>query len=119
MVVRFQVITNGAADLQRAKLEHSGLRDWFDVTVISGEVGIAKPSPEIFTKLLDALDTSPSETVVVGDNPLNDVVGAQAIGIAGVLLRRPDAPLFQDFDASEHLAISTLEDLPELLGVAS
>jgi putative hydrolase of the HAD superfamily len=116
--VRLGVITNGASDLQRAKLEHAGLREWFDVTIISGEEGVAKPSAGIFTTLVETLGASPDEIVLVGDNPINDVAGACTAGLAGILLRRPDAPLFRDFDASHHVAISTLNELPDLLAIA-
>jgi phosphoglycolate phosphatase-like HAD superfamily hydrolase len=41
--VQLGLITNGAADTQREKLRILDLERWFDVVLISGEVGIAKP----------------------------------------------------------------------------
>lgn len=42
------IITNGFTSLQQIRLERTGLRDYFDLLVISEEVGVAKPDPEDF-----------------------------------------------------------------------
>ena len=38
------IITNGFSALQQVRLERTGLRDYFDLLVISEEVGVAKPN---------------------------------------------------------------------------
>jgi putative hydrolase of the HAD superfamily len=45
---------------------------------------LAKPDPAIFKAALDALGVPSSEAAFVGDSPLNDVAGAQALGIFAV-----------------------------------
>jgi glucose-1-phosphatase len=47
------------------------IADAFDEIVISSEVGIAKPVPEIFRMAVDRLGVSPSEAVFVDDFPQN------------------------------------------------
>ena len=42
------LVTNGPRLSQRMKIETFGLSKYFDVIVISGEVGVAKPNPQIF-----------------------------------------------------------------------
>ncbi|MDK7347883.1 HAD-IA family hydrolase, partial [Bifidobacterium dentium] len=42
--VRMGIITNGFSALQQVRLERTGLRDYFDLLVISEEVGVAKPN---------------------------------------------------------------------------
>ena len=42
------IITNGFSALQQVRLERTGLRDYFDLLVISEEVGVAKPNKKIF-----------------------------------------------------------------------
>jgi epoxide hydrolase-like predicted phosphatase len=60
--------------------------DWdqlFDAVVISGEVGMRKPEPEIYLHTLDLLGCAPEEAVFVDDLEKN-VHGAAAVGIIGV-----------------------------------
>ena len=55
---------------------------------------LGKPSPAYFRAALDALDSDPELTWMVGDDIEGDVVGAQAMGMRTVLVRtgkfRPD-----------------------------
>ncbi len=74
-------------------IEESGLSPHLDAIVISEDVGIRKPRPEIFEETLRRLDVSPAETVHVGDNLDADVSGASALGIRTVwVTRRVDDP---------------------------
>jgi putative hydrolase of the HAD superfamily len=82
--VRLGLLTNGPSDIQRAKFEGTGLADCFDTVVVSGEVGMGKPEPAIFTHTLDALGTSASTTVMVGDSWERDVLGALGVGMTAV-----------------------------------
>jgi putative hydrolase of the HAD superfamily len=59
-------------------------QDMFDVTVISGEVGMRKPEERIFTHTLELLDLPPTECVFVDDLPHNIRAGAE-LGLTGVL----------------------------------
>jgi putative hydrolase of the HAD superfamily len=54
----------------------------------SAETGYEKPHPAAFAAVLDRF--SPTEAWMVGDNVVADVLGAEAVGIPAVLVRRPD-----------------------------
>jgi putative hydrolase of the HAD superfamily len=54
--------------------------------VISADLKLMKPEPEIFAYLLHRYGLSPAETVFVDDNPPN-VRAAQALGMQGILFR--------------------------------
>jgi putative hydrolase of the HAD superfamily/hydrolase len=56
----------------------------FDDIVISGEVGLRKPEPEIFLLAARRLDLKPEECVFIDDLALN-VEGANALGMTGIL----------------------------------
>jgi putative hydrolase of the HAD superfamily/hydrolase len=56
----------------------------FDDIVISGEVGLRKPEPEIFRLAADRLNLRPAECVFVDDLAVN-VDGARALGMTGIL----------------------------------
>jgi epoxide hydrolase-like predicted phosphatase len=55
----------------------------FDVVVISGEVGMRKPEPEIFHLTLDQMELRPADCVFVDDLPHN-ITAAAELGITGV-----------------------------------
>lgn len=64
--------------------DRTGWDEMFDAVVISGEVGMRKPEPEIFTHVCDLLELPPSACVMVDDLPWN-VDGARAVGMDAVL----------------------------------
>ena len=76
--------------------------DLFDVTVISGEVGLHKPQPEIYLLACERLGVEPGDAVFVDDLREN-CAGAEAVGMTAVLHRDP---------------ADTVPRLEELLGVA-
>ena len=82
------LVTNGAPDLQREKIQGANLTQFFDTILISGEVGIGKPDCRIFELALDALGALPSETVMIGDSLTRDILGAQRAGLKGIWLNR-------------------------------
>ena len=61
----------------------TGWEEMFDVVVISGEVGMRKPDPDIFEHTVTELGLSAPECVFVDDLPSN-VTAAAALGIVGV-----------------------------------
>ena len=94
---KIALITNGQHALQYKKLELTGLRYVFDEIIISGDVGVEKPDPEIFLMMLDKLALAPQEAVYVGDNPINDILGAHRAGMKTLWIKstgvwNPKAP---------------------------
>ncbi len=61
----------------------------FDLVVISGEVGMRKPNPDIFVYALDLLGVGPERVVFVDDTEPN-VEGAAQLGMRTVLHTNPD-----------------------------
>lgn len=90
---RLALLSNGAADLQREKLEASSLAGYFEAVVISGEVGIGKPDPAIFRLAVERVGATPATSVMVGDSLPRDVQGAQQAGMKAVWLNRDGAAL--------------------------
>jgi len=63
--------------------------DAFDEMIISSEVGIMKPAPEIFQIALARTDTRPEESVFI-DDFIENVEGAQHAGMHAVLFQTPE-----------------------------
>ena len=87
-IYQLALVTNGAPDLQREKIQGTNLARFFDTILISGEVGVGKPDCRIFGLALDALAASPFETVMIGDSLTRDILGAQRAGLKGIWLDR-------------------------------
>jgi putative hydrolase of the HAD superfamily len=60
--------------------------DLFDATVISGDVGLHKPQPEIYLLACERLGAAAADSVFVDDLREN-IAGAEAVGMTGVLHR--------------------------------
>ena len=90
--LKLALVTNGARDTQRGKIKALDLDQWFDVMALSGELGMAKPNPQIFEFVLTRLQIAPHEAVHVGDNLKTDVKGALVSGLQAVWLNRKRRP---------------------------
>lgn len=110
--LRVAAVTNAHGQYQRAKLDAVGLHSEFDVVVISGELGVAKPNPSIFLAACHALGSDPAQTVHVGDRFEQDALAANRAGLHGVWLNRSGAP--RDDHHGVHV-ISGLAELPVLI----
>ena len=85
---RIGLITNGPADVQRAKIDLLGIEPLLDFALISGELGVEKPDPAIFHEALRRAGATPEEAIFVGDSPDHDIAGARAAGIRAVWMNR-------------------------------
>ena len=99
------------ASFHLKELRRFGLFPYLDRHLFSSEVGVRKPHPQIFLQALDELNTNPSNAVFVGDRLVEDIGGAQKVGMKGVLryVARRDysAPITPD------ARIDQLRELPQ------
>lgn len=83
------LLTNGSPDLQNTKLTITPeLVPYFDQIVISGDFGRGKPDPTIFEHALSRLSLEKDEAIMVGDNLMTDILGANRAGIKSVWINR-------------------------------
>ena len=82
--VKLALVTNGAADTQRAKVERFALAHRFDHIQIEGEHCFGKPEERAYLHAMDALGVTASETWMVGDNLEWEVEVPQRLGIYAI-----------------------------------
>jgi putative hydrolase of the HAD superfamily len=82
--VKLALVTNGAADLQRAKIERFALAHRFDHIQIEGEHGFGKPEERAYRHAMDALGVTAGETWMIGDNLEWEVEVPQRLGIYAI-----------------------------------
>lgn len=105
------IITNGFKEIQEIKLRNSGIREYFDHVVCSEDVGKHKPAKEVFSAALKKANALSKESLMIGDNYIADVLGAERSGICGVLFD----PKKQHKRGTHEWHISDLKEVPELL----
>ncbi len=90
---RMAILSNGFKEVQYRKLRGSGIDGFFDAVVVSEEAGCLKPRPGIFAYAVERLSgicrqdnpeawrEAKRQTLMIGDDPVNDILGAQIFGI--------------------------------------
>ena len=110
--IKLALVTNGAADTQRAKVERFELAHRFDHIQIEGEHGFGKPEDRAYQHALATLGVAPAQAWMVGDHLEWEVAAPQRHGIHAVwcdpygLGLPPGSPIRPDL---------TIRSLPELL----
>ena len=107
-------------DAIRASLDDTGIAPFLEHALVSGDLGLCKPHPDVFRAVLDALALPPEAVLFVGDNWLADVQGARRAGMQVAHFRRwipPEHFPEQPGDFSPHVSLATLGELLPLLGV--
>ncbi len=90
-------------------LRREGLEPLLDAQVLSCDCGLLKPEPAIFDLAASRLGLPPSDVLMVGDSPSDDVEAARRAGLRALLLDRSGA---------RPDALGLLSDLPALLSVS-
>ena len=105
-------------DAIRERLRRTGLAGFFEQVLVSGDLGLVKPHPRVFTALLEQMDLEPAGALFVGDNWLADVQGARRAGMPVVWSTQWEAPEEMPRapdDLPPHAVIRHLDELPGLL----
>lgn len=93
--LRLGLVSNADA-IEVATWADCPLAGLFDSEVISCEVGMVKPEPEIFRKCLDELGLQAGECMFVGDGGSDELVGAKQVGLTTVLVSGVIAELWPE-----------------------
>lgn len=102
---------------QYERIKNSYLEKFFDEIVISGEVGAAKPDPEIFKIMLEKLNLLPEESVYIGDTEKYDIKGANNAGMHSILICRNNSYTSPTADFTCHNISDLKEKIDKLLMV--
>jgi putative hydrolase of the HAD superfamily len=81
------VITNGKTPIQYGKMDQLGIRNDFDLIIVSEEAGVKKPDRRIFEMAFEKLDLKPEQCIYIGDHPINDIEGAARAGMNTIWMK--------------------------------
>lgn len=105
------IMTNGTSALQRKKLEETGLAQYIDDVVVSGEEGYMKPERPLFEIAKDRLQAD--RYVMVSHRAKRDIVPAQKYGLTAVLYYQGDQELPDTLNHADSFdaLVETIDDL--------
>ena len=107
------IITDSDNSMVMPLISRLGLRELFDVIVVSESVGAYKPNPRIYHAALDASAADATSSTFVSDS-LTDLKGASAVGMGTIWIRRR-GPLAGEYPPEGSLVITDMRQLPEIL----
>jgi FMN phosphatase YigB (HAD superfamily) len=103
------------AETGREVLFDTGVAGLFEAVIISAEVGLRKPNPLIYQRMLEMLGLEPDEILFVGDTPREDVLGPKQAAMRVAWINKRGEPL-RDGIPEPDLMMRDLAELPALLG---
>lgn len=106
------ILSNGFKELQSHKMRSAGIDRYFKKVVLSDDIGILKPWPEIFHFALSATQSELNESLMIGDSWENDITGAAGVGMHQVFYNISGRV---DFPFTPTYQITDLKELLELL----
>ena len=109
---RLYILSNGFEELQCHKMRSAGLDKYFECVILSDDIGVLKPRPEIFLHALAVTSSETSESLMIGDSWENDVRGARNVGMAQAYYNENDTA---QHDFTPTFRLTDLRDLLQIL----
>ena len=109
---RTGILSNADDDYLYPLLKRNGWQ--FEAVVSSEEAGAYKPLPAPFLTILEQMGVEPGETLYVGDNPYDDVLGAKRVGMSAAWINRYGSNRDRSYPEPDY-EISSLDHLIALL----
>jgi len=76
------IVTNGLKEVQRPKLEKHNLTHYFEIIIVSDEIGVSKPNTDFFDYAFAEMKFPPKEEVlIIGDSLNSDIKGRHNYGV--------------------------------------
>jgi len=85
--LKIVVVTDLTAHIQLRKIEKLKISNYVDFLVTSEEAGSEKPHSIMFLLALNKIKILPKDAIMVGDNTVTDIEGANSIGLDTILLK--------------------------------
>ncbi len=110
--ISLYAFSNGQAEAVHAVLSHAGIRDYFNGVISVDSIGTFKPSPAVYEHFITTANSDIEHAWLVSSNGF-DVIGAIAYGIRAAWIQRSDTVVYDPWEFSPTVTLSTLADLCE------
>jgi putative hydrolase of the HAD superfamily len=95
---RVYLVSNAQRCFTIDELKTTGLYDLFDGIVISSDVGVKKPFPDIFRLAFDKFGITAEESIYIGNDMRDDILGADSVGMKTMYIETPQSGSYPDLD---------------------
>jgi len=112
MGLKLAVISDAPSREAWVRICSVSLEHTFDAVITLHDKGIHKPSPEPFKEAIKSLNIDAQETLMVGDWPERDIIGAKNVGMKTAFAKYGDT-----FDTKNSGADYVLEDISDLINI--
>lgn len=100
---KLHIITNGFAEVQQRKMDHSGLQKYFKTVTNSEMAGVKKPHHDIFKFALSLAQAEKQNAIMIGDCMDADVRGALNFGMKAIFFNEKGIQPHEDMMTITHL----------------
>jgi len=113
---KIALLSNTESLLTKIVEEKLGLKNLFDLVVLSYETGAIKPDKKAFDYVLKKMRVKPNEALMVGDSLRSDIIGSKNAGMHNCLINRL-GKVIDDAKAKPEFTIKSLDEISYVLGV--
>ncbi len=109
---RLGIISNAAySPFLTWTLDRFKLLQFFELVVVSADLGTRKPWPQIFHIALERMGLSPSQVVYVGDDYAKDVVASKRVGMQAIWFQPDGNPAPSNQEESPDASVASLDQI--------
>lgn len=112
--LKIALVTDLTTHIQLRKIKGLGITNYIDALVTSEDAGREKPSAIMFLLALNKLNVLPEESIMIGDNLIKDIEGANAVGIDSVAITNKKVKADKEDYKKPNFVIKSI---PEILGI--
>ena len=105
------IISNGFHEVTHRKIDGSGIRKYVDTVTSADDVNVRKPNARIFKYALNQAKATKPESLLIGDDWIADVKGAQNFGIEVIFFD----VLKENISEEDLIVIQKLEEIRNYL----
>jgi putative hydrolase of the HAD superfamily len=116
--IRIAVVTDAHSIQAQLRMQKLGIDQYFPVLITPDRSGKRKPDHSSFLLAMEKLQTSPSETWVVGDSLRREVIPGLEIGMTTVFARYGDWIMIDMPEVIPHYVLDQFMDLMNLPGLS-
>ncbi len=110
------LLSNAQSCFTLDELRSLGLYDLFDGIVISSDIGVKKPSPEAFAIAFERLGITAENSVYIGNDMRDDILGASSVGMRTVYIQTEQSGSYPELDIpSPTFTVRSHGEMKELL----
>ena len=98
---RVYLVSNAQSCFTIDELKFTGLYSMFDGILISSDAGVKKPFPDIFRIAFEKFDITPEDSIYVGNDLRDDVLGATRAGMRTLYIKTAQSGSYEGMEIPE------------------